>query len=628
MWSSFKLTVRQSLEQWVPALLAKPNGKQWITRDLIRLIRQRDRAYKLSKRGSPQTRERHQSVEAELAKQIKREIRVAKSDYIDCHLTSEIKRGNTKPIYSFVSQSRGRSNKINDINSPSGAGISDALAEYFESVFVKGRSLPTAVESSDNTQKLKIDIEGVRALLLKLDVRKANGPDDISTYTINFFAKNVPSFTKCIQMIFDKSVATSAIPKDWKCANITPIYKGGDRRKPDNYRPISLTSVLSKVLEHILVSQMWLHITENEILSDKQHTTTQLLHVTHNCLKSINNREGLHVVSFDFSKAFDKVSHPLLISKLHRYKFPIQTIKWVEEWLSNRTSVVVVNGDTSKEIQVTSGVPQGSVLGPLLFLIYVNDLTETTTSDLRLYADDALLYSHDTKQIQDDINSMYKWAQEWQMSFNPSKCAHLQINHHSPNVTLYLGKEKIPQASKVKYLGVTIDNTLKWDEHVTTICRKAKKHLCMIQRCILSTNPKTKKLLFDGIVLPQLEYASQVWSPASKGLIKQIDGVHRKGIRWIYHLERLASVSQTMKDHDILSLEDRRHAFDIHFLGKIECGMYDIQLKNYLTFHNKHNTRRGTINPHYTTNQFKNSYYNRMRQHVKLAHNLSPQQIE
>ena len=179
-----------------------------------------------------------------------------------------------------------------------------------------------------------------------------------------------------------------------------------------------LTSVFSKTLEHVLVSMMWEHIEENEIITENQHgfrkylnTTTQLLHVVHNATEALDKKKAYHLVSFDFSKAFDKVPHKLLIHKLTKYKFNKQVIDWIGNWLDSRTSRVVVNGKSSENIIITSGVPQGSVLGPLLFLLYINDITNNIQhSECRLYADDTLLCSENPGQdgfyLQSDINKL------------------------------------------------------------------------------------------------------------------------------------------------------------------------------------------------------------------------------
>ena len=235
---------------------------------------------------------------------------------------------------------RGQLNHFSSIQNVEDEDIPDALAEYFSSVYnAQAYTAPTTAKSQNNTQ-LDITLNGVQALLQRLDVRKAHGPECISTYTTRAFAENVPSFTKCVHQIVYHSVKDAQVPRDWKHANIIPVFKARDRNTPSNYRPISLTSVFSKTLEHIVVSQMWDHINESNLLTARQHgfrksynTTTQLIHVTHNLMLALNKGYKQNVVSFDFSKAFDKVPHLLLIHKLKQYNFPAQIINWIKEWL-------------------------------------------------------------------------------------------------------------------------------------------------------------------------------------------------------------------------------------------------------------------------------------------------------
>ena len=173
-------------------------------------------------------------------------------------------------------------------------------------------------------------------------------------------------------------------------ANVVPIFKSGRRDLPQNYRPISLTSVTSKMFEHIVVSEMWQHINNFDLLSNNQHgfrkrlsTTTQLLDVIHHAARALSEHKIYHIVSFDFAKAFDKVPHHLLLYKLNVYRFHESVIKWIEGWLLERASVVMVNGMSSRSFKMASGVPQDSVLGPLLFLIYINDMPLCTKLGLQ-----------------------------------------------------------------------------------------------------------------------------------------------------------------------------------------------------------------------------------------------------
>ena len=170
------------------------------------------------------------------------------------------------------------------------------------------------------------------------------------------------------------------------------------------------------------------------------------------------------MVSFDFSKASDRVPHNLLIYKLKKYNFDNDCINWICAWLKDRKSAVSVNGGTSNEFNAGSGVPQGSVLGPLLFIIYINDISnKIKSSECRLYADDTLLsctISDDIQALQNDVNCLYEWSQTWGMLFNHSKCTHLQIGKNTHTHRLYLGTELIPATNSIKYLGIHIESNL------------------------------------------------------------------------------------------------------------------------------------------------------------------------
>jgi hypothetical protein len=473
----------------------------------------------------------------------------------------------------------------------------------------------------------------VRKLIKKLDKRKASGPDGISAYLLKEYSDNVPSFIPALTAIFQASMKSRTLPKDWKMANICPVYKSGSRSSPSNYRPISLTSLPSKLLERIIASHMWEHIDANNLLTPNQHgfrkglsTTTQLLHVLHTAGKALDKGDKFHLVSFDFAKAFDKVPHGLLIYKLSRYGFGRRIVGWIEEWLQGRKSVVTVNGLRSAEFKVASGVPQGSVLGPLLFLLYINDMPQCIThGECRLYADDTLLGMVVEKDRQDilqqNVSALSKWSDTWNMQFNPTKCEHMQINHKGnlPSFDLILNNIKIPKTNSIKYLGVNIHSTLRWSHHITKVCGKANKTLGIIRRCFHDASAKTSMAAFNSVVRPVMEYACQVWSPDTNCLKEELEKIHRRAIRWAFKIPKRDSVTNIMTSHNILSLSVRRDKLDLKFLEKIQVGDYFIKLKEYITFNDTYNTRGNTINPHFKTNRFKHSYYNRMRPKVKVT---------
>ena len=631
-WDMFKDTVLYSLYNLVPALLARPRGKPWMSRNLIRDIRKRDRAYKVF-RLYPTDKNRN-TLES-LKKGVKMDIKEAKSNYLEVHVTDEMQQGNTKPLYNLISKSRGQSNHIGCLSGTPPGDIADSFANFFSSVF-QDNALPLPdfrleAPPTHNMEKINITGEGIEKLIKNLDVRKATGPDNISSYCLKEFSLNVSKFVPCLVIIMQNSIDNAVIPKDWKTANVVPIFKSGRRDLPQNYRPVSLTSITSKMIEHIITSAMWKHIDCNDLINKNQHgfrkrfsTTTQLLDVIHHASRAFDNHRKYHIISFDFAKAFDKVPHNLLIHKLKGFEFHESIIKWIEQWLSERTSVVSVNNKSSSSFDITSGVPQGSVLGPLLFLIFINDMPLCVRdSHCRLYADDTLLGMDitdcDQARLQQNVTALCEWSVLWGMSFNPSKCLHMQLGKDQPDFKLYMGVVEIPQTKVLKYLGVFIQNDLKWHEQALSVVKKGNKALGLIKRCLFDASTKTKLLAFNTIVRPVLEYACQVWSPHIKSLVDKLETVQRRGVRWIFRLKPLDSVSECMRDNNIQQLIERRQDLDYSFIKKIEFGLYEIDLGEYISYNNSYRTRKGTINPHFTLDQFKFSFYNRVRPMIETG---------
>ena len=250
--------------------------------------------------------------------------------------------------------------------------------------------------------------------------------------------------------LFQQSLTTGDIPQEWKSAFVTPIFKKGKRYDPSNYRPVSLTSVVCKTLEHILVSQIMKHLETNSILCNNQYgfrarrsCESQLLLTIDDFARALNNRLQVDIGILDFSKAFDKVPHARLVKKLDYYGIQGKTLQWITSFLYNRSQQVVIEGTYSSPCKVTSGVPQGTVLGPTLFLLYINDLISNIQSTVRLFADDCLIYRpinslNDHQLLQQDLNTLNTWAKTWQMKFNVDKCCILQLSkHHHKTTFLY-----------------------------------------------------------------------------------------------------------------------------------------------------------------------------------------------
>jgi hypothetical protein len=313
-----------------------------------------------------------------------------------------------------------------------------------------------------------------------------------------------------------------------------------------------------------------------------------------------------------FSKAFDKVDHHKLIHKLNRMGVNEQVSTWVRSFLRHSSQRNVVEGQISDQLPVLSGVPQGSVLGPCLFLAYINDLPETVKSKTRLFADDTIVYltikgQTDADRQQDDLHKLEVWERDWAMEFNQDKCEVLRITRKkNPTIFPYTFHNKtLKSAESAKYLGVTISKDLNWTQHINNITSKAKQSLRFIQRNVKTQNRQLKTSAF--YVRPQLEYCSTIWHPWQKHLSHKIESVQRAVARYVcnnYNFD--SSVTQMLNELGWPSLESRR-------LQSSLVVFFKIQYKLVYVDHNHLNPTRNLnfLIPQSRTQYHLNSYFHR-----------------
>ena len=390
--------------------------------------------------------------------------------------------------------------------------------------------------------------EEVLHFLMQLDTTKATGPDNIPAQMLKETARAVtPSLTK----LFNTSMQQCSFPTFWKLANIVPIPKGLSLwSTPTGYRPISLLPIVSKVFEKHIYSLVSSHLHEHCPISDKQwgfqagkSTTTALITTVHRWLSYLDCGSDIAAVFFDFKKAFATVPHRPLIETLHKMQLNTSIVEWIGSYLTGRSQKVVINGVSSGSTTIISGVPQGSVLGPLLFLIYINDICcLNISSQMVLYADDLVLYKviqneTDFMELQSDIVEVAKWVQDNSLTFNTSKCKSMLITCKMRTMPpLYLNGQVIVQVKKYKYLGVHLSSDLKWDTHITTICHKSKKLLGLMYRRFYTTvDPMFLCRLYLSLVRPILEYACQVWDPYTQRNIKELESVQTFALKVSSH---------------------------------------------------------------------------------------------
>ena len=344
-------------------------------------------------------------------------------------------------------------------------------------------NIPTKAQT--NVQEILSDIDfssdDIMKILSNLKADKSPGPDKIHPSVLKECA-DVLAYP--LYLLFRKSLNEGSLPQDWKDGNVTPIFKKGLKCQVDNYRPVSLTSVICKVMEKVVRNALLNHLMENSLLADNQHgfvpgrsCVNQLLEVLDKWTEILDNGSILDAVYLDFSKAFDSVPHKRLLIKLQSYGVEGKVLQWIQSFLSDRRQKVYVSGAGSSWSYVTSGVPQGSVLGPVLFVCYINDMPEVVKSMIYLYADDAkigrqIVNDSDKDVLQLDLDELEKWAKKWQMKFNPNKCKVMHIGNKDSTETPYsvgqgISSEKLSITNEEKYLGVWFDTGLKFSSHIS-----------------------------------------------------------------------------------------------------------------------------------------------------------------
>ena len=451
------------------------------------------------------------------------------------------------------------------------------LQAQFTRVFTKepAGELPEFPSKCDNSiNQIHVTCDMVLAEILKLNVNKSCGPDDIHAHMLISLAEYVSS---PISLLLNKTLTTGTIPGDWKKARVAPIFKKGARNKAENYRPISLTSIVCKLMETFVKDAVMGHMMENNLLSDKQFgfikgrsTMTQLLNYLNECVNHVVTGKVVDVIYFDFAKAFDTVPHRRLLKKIENYGINGDLFNWIKAFLSNREQVVNVNGDESDPTAVISGIPQGSVLGPILFVLYINDLPDMVKSDIYLYADDTKIFKavtckEDALSLQSDIDAMTDWSRKWLLQFHPDKCHVLTLgeHHNIMHTQRYTidGKE-LEHVFEEKDLGVTIDSRLQFDEHVAEKIKKANNMVGLIRRSFSYLDGHLFKKLFTTFVRPHLEYAQSVWSPHLRKYTNAIEKVQIRATKLVDGLKHL-EYEERLKKLDLPTLAYRRMRGDL-----------------------------------------------------------------
>ena len=598
MMSYLESKLNSAMDKFIPVYSTSKNlnKKQplWMNRSILKSLKKKHNAYKrwiTTRNGKDYERYRKHS------NTIKSKVR-SKIKEFEKNIATAIKT-NSKKYWQYANsklktKSQVPDLKINETNyTTSEQEKVDILNDFFTSVFTKEdlSNLPNAPNLNHTAVLTDVEIteEAILEVIKSLDTSKSPGPDNIHPRVLKETA-DVIAYP--LHLIFKGSLNAGLLPDTWKIANVSPIFKKGNKHVRENYRPISLTSIVCRVMERIIKNAVVKHLEEHSLFSpdqfgfrSKRSCVLQLLHFFEDVTSMLDEGKYVDVIYFDFAKAFDSVPHQRLLVKIKSYGIDGKVLNWISSFLSNRQQRVVLNGYKSAWTNVLSGVPQGSVLGPLLFVLYINDLPKCLNKcKVKMFADDLKLYSSNDGnkiEIQSDVSNIGKWSKQWQLPLNANKCHVLYLGNQTDTSTRYhLHDEKknceadISIAVDVTDLGVVVDDKLKFDKQVAERVKKANGILASIKRTIKFINKEVFLTLYKSLVRPLLETAGAIWSPNLIKQVKMLENVQRRATKLVQTIKD-ESYGNRLRALDLPSLEYRRKRGDMILTFKLLNGFMD-----------------------------------------------------
>ena len=476
-------------------------------------------------------------------------------------------------------------------NEDDGSYVTDnqSKANLFNSFFLSHSKIDTSnaqLPVEDNPDQafsletIAVSDAEVADLLKCIDPNKATGPDGISPRLLKEGGDAiVPSLTR----LFNLSLASAKVPKSWKNANVIPIFKKDDKSLTNNYRPISLLCVVSKIMEKIIFKHVYNFLHQHGLLSKLQSgfkpgdsTVNQLAALYHMFCLALDEKKDVRIVFCDISKAFDKVWHDGIIYKLQKMGIKGILLEWFKDYLKNRLQRVLIKGQASEWGEIKAGVPQGSVLGPLLFLIYINDIVNGIQSNIRLFADDTTLFisvedpDNAALQMNNDMETIKSWADQWLVNFNPAKTKTMTFTNktvqHPP---LYFDNKELKSVVAHKHLGLTFTSSLSWSTHVNEIVQSSSKMCNVLKQFKYQIDRKSLETIYFSFIRPKLEYACQIWDDCTERDKESVENVQLNAARIVSGAKKGTSHVLLNEELQWQSLSERRFNIKLFHMHKI-----------------------------------------------------------
>lgn len=591
-YNSFIESYTKVVKECVPIYRSRQanHTPKWMDRRLQMLVKRKKEAWERYRDRKSAVRREHYNAARNT---VTREVKTAKYNYERRVALDSV--NNAKHFWAYVRSKTTAKDRITRVKTLDGEYTGNdqetatAMNTAFNGVFVEEETdgalpVPTMAFQGPKMQDVEITIQDVRTRLKKLNPSKAPGPDGVSPLILKECADIL---CHPLQDIFRTSIIKGEVPSEWKKANITPIYKKGNRSDALNYRPVSLTSVVSKVLEGIIRQKIVGHLEENDLITNAQHgfrnkrsCLTNMLCYLDDLVNEVDNGNCVDIAYLDCEKAFDRVPHHRLNLKLEAMGIGGKILKWIDSFLNDRLHRVTIRDSYSDWLPMKSGVPQGSVLGPVLFLIYINDLVTNLESSASLFADDAKIYKTiesetDVETLRRDMAKLDEWCGKWLLSFNTSKCKVMHIGHNNRRNAYQLDGVTLEKSNEEKDLGIIISSDLKSTKHVAKITAKANSRLGIIKRNFSVLNKEILLPLYLSLVRPILDFGVQCWSPYMVKDIQALEKIQRRATKLVPDLHALPYIERC-KHLGLQTLSDRRKRGDMIETYKILHGLEGI----------------------------------------------------
>jgi hypothetical protein len=617
----------------------RPMDKPWFNHESKIAIRNRNRYYKRFLRTRTQLHHDDWKHASKLANYVMSKAKQSHQDKIN-KMLMDIRPG-AKKYWKLAKQVYG-SKKIMGIPSLIVDNIpittSSAKAEKFNIYFADQQTEPIVPFNHslppihfltlNRLNSIETNPLEVAKILKCLDIGKANGPDGVSNRLLR---ETYNEIALPLTNLFNKSFTLGKVPMAWKESNICPIFKKDDKSKVSNYRPIALLSNTAKAQERVVYIHLYKYLKNNNLLTWKNSgfkaldsAVNQLLFITDKIHKALEEGREICLVFLDISKAFDKVWHPGLLHKLRCMGIEGPLFDWFCDYLLDRKIRVVINGQNSDWRSTTAGVPQGSILGPLLFLVFINDITANIESDIHLFADDTSLmdiidnYALTYAKLNRDLHRLSLWSKRWLVTFNPSKTVYLQISRKlfpSPKPILRLNGQIINEVKTHKHLGLTFNTTLTWTDHIGNLVSKSSQCIGLLRRISRDVPRQCLEILYKAMIRPLLEYADVVFDGCSDTNAQRLESTQRQAALTCTGAYKHTSHTKLLQELGWTDLALRRKHHRLGIMYKIQTQIAPPYLRSVCppltrdrTSYNLR-TSDNITTPHQRTSTYQQSFY-------------------